>query len=249
MAHAAHTRPEGRAYRSFAAFGGSREFRDSRGAEPQNDSVGSASSDQNLRSALTLLTHADGHTDHLQLAAALDALRALRHDAAPAAETLSALLPHRSRLYEDRDKTLVIRLRSYILVTLSEIGYPESAMPALFDILAHVDERMTALEVGAAVRAAGSLGPRGRELASYLLDTLADRFAGEEFSLDRYDSDFPPAEATTVYVETIRALGRICSAEDAGILAALNRFAATHPSLAPEASLATQLIAARGERP
>ena len=46
-----------------------------------------------------LLTPADGATDHVLIASVLDVLRSQGHDAAPAAETLSTLLPHSSKLY------------------------------------------------------------------------------------------------------------------------------------------------------
>jgi hypothetical protein len=172
-----------------------------------------------------ILTRSDGATDHLLLASVLDVLRSLGPRAAPAAEALSSLLPHRHKLYKGRDKLLVIRLRAYILVTLSEIGFPSSALPALLDTLAHVDERMTALEVGSAVRATGSLGPRGCELAPYLLETLALRLSEEELSLERYEPQFPPHEATTVQLEAIRSLGRVCSAEEQRVLTTLRQFA------------------------
>jgi hypothetical protein len=212
----------------------------------------SAAAKAPVESSIDVLARSNGATDHLQVAAALDTLRRMRGDAAPAAETLSALLPHRAKLYADRDKTLVIRLRAYIVVTLGEIGYPDSALPALYDTLAHVDERMTAIEVGAAARAAGTLGPRGRDLAPYLLETLVDRFSGDEFSLERYGSDFPPAEATTVHLEAVRSLGRICSAEDREVLAALRRLLDSRipdARVAREAQRAVELITARGERP
>ena len=172
-----------------------------------------------------LLTHSDGATDHALLASVLDVLRSLGRAAEPAAETLSSLLPHRCKLYKDRDKLLVVRLRAYILVTLSEIGFPSSALPALLDSLAHVDERMTASEVGAAARAVRSLGPRAREFAPYLLDTIAERFSEEEFSLERYEPQFPPHEATTVQLEAVRALGQVCSAEDRQVLEVLRHLA------------------------
>jgi hypothetical protein len=198
--------------------------------------------------AVAFLTRADGHTDHLHLAAALDTIRRTR--ATEAVEALSALLPHQSRLYSSRDKALVVRLRAYLMLTLSDLGYPDSALPALYDTLVHVDERLTALEVASAVRAAGSLGPRGRELVPFLLDTLTDRFAAEEVSLQRYDSDFPPAEATTVSLETVRALGRICSAGDTAALEAIARLAASEdPRLAREARNTAREIAARGDQP
>jgi hypothetical protein len=172
-----------------------------------------------------LLTRSDGGTDHLLVASVLDVLRSLGRAAAPAAETLSSLLPHRCKLYHGRDKLLVIRLRAYLLVTLGEIGFPPSGWPALLDTLALVDEPMTALEVGAAARAVQSFGPRGHEFTPYLLDTLAERSSEEEFSLQRYEPQFPRHEATTVQVEAVRALGQICSAEDSQALEVLRQLA------------------------
>src|SRR4029079_15424645 len=106
---------------------------------------------------------------------------------------------------------LVIRLRAYVMVTLSEIGFPASALPALLDTLAHLDERLMSLEVGAAARAVGSLGPRGRDFAPYLPDTLPQRLSEEEFSLERYEPQFPLEQATTIQLEAVRSLGRVCS--------------------------------------
>lgn len=202
-----------------------------------------------------LLAGSDGATDHLVLAAALDVLRALKHRAAPTAETLSGLLPYRCKLYTGRDKLLVIRLRSYLMVTLSDIGVPTSALPALLDTLAHLDERLMPLEVGAAARAVGSLGPRGRDFAPYLLDTLTQRLSEEEFSLERYEPQFPPEEATTIQLEAVRSLGRISSATDRQVLAALQELAENRgtseldPRVVEEAKSARKLILRRhGER-
>src|SRR5438132_57856 len=113
------------------------------------------------KQACDFLVRSDGSTDAARVAAAVDAVRARR--AANAAETLVSLLPHRCALFTGRDKDLVIRLRAYIVATLSDIGVPASARPALLDILAHVDERNSPLEVGAAARAVATLGERGRE--------------------------------------------------------------------------------------
>jgi hypothetical protein len=203
-----------------------------------------------------LLTRSNGATDHLLLAAVLDVLRSLGHRAAPAAETLSSLLPYRCKLYMGRDKMLVVRLRAYIMVTLSDIGFPRSALPAVLDTLAHVDEQIIAMEAGAAARAAGSLGPHGHEFAPYLLDTLAQRVSEEEFSLERYEPQFPPHEATTLQLEAVRSLGRICSAEDREVLTALRELAEDRgqagrdPRVVREAQRARKLILLRhGERP
>jgi hypothetical protein len=222
-----------------------------------------------IRPLSGLLARSDGATDDLVIASALDVLRSLRTNAAPAAETLSGILPHRSKLYHERDKFLVVRLRAYIVVTLSEIGFPSSALPVLLDTLAHLDERMSPVEVGATARAVGSLGPRGHELAPYLLDMLDQRISPEEFSLERYEPRFPPDEATTVQLEAVRSLGRVCSAEDQDVVTALRQLAEKgsleglnglddrDPRLRREARRALDLILSthdgakehRGERP
>ena len=171
------------------------------------------------------LSRSDGSTDDVQIASVLDKIRFLRGAGGPAAETLSRLLPHRCKIYQERDKGIVLRLRAYVAVTLCEIGFPASTRPYLLDTLANVDEQMPAIEIGAAARAAGCLGPSGREFIPYLLRTLGEGFLGEEFSLERYDPVFPPAEATTVRIESVRALGLICVAEDREAVAALEQLA------------------------
>lgn len=179
---------------------------------------------RSLRALTDFLSRADGATDHLAVAVALDELRSMGSGAAPAAETLSALLPHRAPLYRDRDKAEVVRLRAYLMLTLSEIGYPESAEWALLDTLAHLDDRISAREVGAAARAASSLGRRGRELAPYLLEALSLTWLGEEeFSLQRYEPGFPPGEATTIQLEAVRALAAVASSEDGEVLRVLHQ--------------------------
>lgn len=179
---------------------------------------------RSLRELTSFLSRSDGTTDHLAVAAALDELRAMGKRAAPAAETLSALLAHRAPLYRDRDKSEVVRLRAYVLVTLSEIGFPASAEWALFDTLAHVDDRITAREIGAAARAARSLGPRARDLAPHLLDALNLAILGEEeLTLERYAPDVPANEATTIQIEVVRALGAIAAHDDAAVLGTLRQ--------------------------
>lgn len=185
----------------------------------------SASSDGKLstRQLCDRLARSDGSTDPRRIASALDALRSRGHGAASAGETLSRLLPHRSKLFDGRDKDLVIRLRSYIIVTLSDIGVPASALPALIDVLAHVDERNSPIEVGAAARAVRSLGSRGREFTPYLADALTARLSVEEFSLERFDLRYPATEATTAHLEIVRALGRVASTDDGELRATLGQ--------------------------
>lgn len=175
-----------------------------------------------LRRVIDLLAASDASTDHRVVAAGLDVVRAagataladLDRSGEPAPEVLSALLPYRSPLYRDRDKALVVRLRAYLLVTLAEIGLPRSAVPALVDILAHVDETMPVLELVAATRAVRSLGDDGRPFIPYLLDALTVRSGAHEVSLERYEPDYPREEATTAQLEAVRSLRRVATAGD-----------------------------------
>jgi hypothetical protein len=167
------------------------------------------------------LAKSGGTTDDVVVAAVLDVFRAHPNAGVRAAETLSSLLPHRCKLYRERDKIVVVRLRAYIVVTLSEIGVPSSALPSLFDTLGNVDGRMTSIEVAAAARAVRSLGAQGREFAPYLLAALSARLSEEEVSLERYDPRFPAREATTAQLEAVRALHSISSAGDADVVSTL----------------------------
>lgn len=217
---------------------------------PPLTAEGAPALDARLRDLSALLSRSDGATDDVLIAAALDELRAMGTGAAPVAETLSRLLRYQSALYQDRDKALVVRLRGYILVTLSEIGFPPSAEPALWDVLAHVDERMMATELGAAARAVRSLGPRGCALAPHLLGTLSARLSEEEFSLERYGPQFPPHEATTVQLEAVRSLARVCAGEDRQVMAALRRLldeqgGTLDPRVVQEVRRALQLVGGR----
>lgn len=210
--------------------------------------VGDARPD--LSTATRTLQTSDGGTDHEEVAAALDSLRALGANAAPAAETVSGLLAHQSKLYADRDKALVARLRAYAVVTLSDIGYPTTAFPILFDTLAHPDERGAPVEVGAAARAAGTLGFRGRPFVPYLVEILTlERFGIEEFSLARYDPLFPAVEATTVQLEAIRSLSLIAPAADASVTSALENLTSdADPRVRSAARQAVTRIRRRRER-
>jgi len=183
-----------------------------------------AAAKRSVRALNDFLARVDGATDHVEIARALDELRAMKTKAAPAAETLSALLPHRAKVWTDRDKVQVVRLRSYILVTLSEIGFPASAEWALFDTLVHLDESVSAQEIGAAARAVRALDARrGRELAPYLLETLSLQRSEEELSLERYDYGFPPEEATTIQIEAVRSLAFVATPEDDHVLRVLRQ--------------------------
>ena len=180
-----------------------------------------------------LLLSADGQTDHRILAAVLDLIRAKGYQAEGLAEVLSSLLSHQAAIYQERDKWQVLRLRAYLFATLSDIGFPDSALPMLVDALAYVDERMSAVEFGAAVHAVGGLGEKGRPFIPFLLRTVTERFAEEEFSLERYEAAYPPEEATTVQLEVAKALAAVCTPADEEALTTLRSVASGSGTDAP----------------
>jgi hypothetical protein len=164
------------------------------------------------------LAACDGATDHIRIASLLDQLRSLGPRAAGAGDIVSAMLDHRHPIYAERDKSVVIRLRTRLFLTLSEIGTPDSALIPLIDELAYFDVRMNPAEAGAAVRAAGALTTRGRRFAEYLLAMLDEPMAAQEFSLTRYEPTFDRRDATTLQIEVIRSLARIAAPSDAEVL-------------------------------
>lgn len=195
-----------------------------------------------VQASIAILAGADGGTDHELVASALDAIR--RAPDPHAAAAVAKLLRHQSRLYANRDKQLVVRLRAYALATLADTGVPDEALPAVLEILANLDQRMAPAEAGAAARAAGSVGTRGRPFIEHLVTALSEvRFDVEEFSLERYQPLYPPGEATTVRLEAIRALGNICTASDSNAIDALTALTTdAYPRVAREARRAVTAI-------
>jgi hypothetical protein len=174
---------------------------------------------------LDIWRQADGDTDDEMLARVLDVFRAMGRTGAPAAEPLSAFLPHESQVYQGRDQLEVTRLRSYLMVTLGELGLPAGAYPYLLDSLAHFDERLVAVEIGSAARALQSEVRRARKFIAYLVKVIPNESGEEEFSLARYAVDFPNSEATTAQLEAIRTLSVVCRADDEAAINVLQRLA------------------------
>lgn len=187
-----------------------------------------------------VLSSSDGATRHTLVAGLLDILRTFGKKGAPAGDTLSAMLSHRHPLYRDRDKSTVTRLRTYTLLTLSEIGVPASAVPALLDVLAHFDARMNPAELGATVRAAGALGLAGRRFVPYMLTALPEAMSEDEFTLVRYEAKFERHEATTVQLEVLRSLGHVSLPEDEEAMRTLRRLAFPESEAGADARVARE---------
>ena len=129
--------------------------------------------------------------------------------------------------------------RAYVFVVLSEVGIPSSALPLIVDALANSDDEM-GYHFAAAARAAGSLGPPARALVPYLCAGMQRFYHRDEFSLERYDPDYPPEEATTIQGEAITALARISSNSDKAVIQLLTSYANGTPSRYPAVSDAHQ---------
>lgn len=197
-----------------------------------------------------LLSLSDATTDHRVIAGLLERIR-LRQVVDPViAELLARFLPHQHPIYQDRDRWHVIRLRAYLIATLTDIGFPDSGLPWLADSLIFIDERMAAIEVGSAVRAAGTLGEEGRQFLPTMLRMLGMQFSEEEFSLSRYDMNFPQQEATTVQLEVLRAVTRIGRGSDGDLLTTLRAIAHSpaHSPLDPRAKAAAEQALRQVER-
>ena len=174
---------------------------------------------------IRIWSQADGGTPDGLLAGVLDVFRAMGPAAVASGPRLCEFLAHEFAAYQGRDRLETIRLRAYLMVTLAEVGVPVEAHSLLVDSLAHIDERVVAIEVGAAARAVGSIGSRGRPFVPFLLEAVTRRFAEEEFSLARYPVDFPPEESTTVQIEALNALAGFGRPDDDQAIRLLERIA------------------------
>ena len=141
--------------------------------------------------------------------------RATRHEEAgprPSTETLTALLPHRAKLYRDRDKVGGGPYPCASRVTLSEIGYPgRPPSGRCWDMLGARRDRISAREIGAAARGRGlarSARTRARALSTgdahadmaqrggVLARALRARFPGERGHDDSARSGARPRRAS-----------------------------------------------------
>ena len=167
------------------------------------------------------LAQSNSNTDEQVLAAYLDALRAIGPAAGGASQTMTDLLPEQSEIYQNRSESVAHHLQAYLLGTLAQVGVPASALPFILDGLANSDASMPEVYAGAA-RAAGALGPEGREAIPFLLRALKPDFRNDFVNLDDYSAHHTvTGEFTTCRIEAIRALAKMGpAARDAAALLA-----------------------------
>ncbi len=151
------------------------------------------------------------HTPEVELAAYLEALKAIGPGARSASETLVALLPESSPLLRNRNKVVVHHLRGFILATLAEIGIPKQTLPFVLDGLANADATLAyAYMFASASRAAGALGPEARVVVPFLLRILKGEVRDDFITFETFNSHRSSnGEYTNCMTEALRALSRI----------------------------------------
>ena len=167
------------------------------------------------------LSKADSTYKDYWVGAYLEALRAVGPGAVEAADQIVHLLTERSALYRNRSKYEVEQLRAFMLVTLSEVGIPDAALPFILDALANSDVAAAAghaagvtsdtLRIYAAgAIAAGALGARAADAAPFLLRALRPEFRDYPLTFESYLANIPKSGVyTSARIEAIRALGKI----------------------------------------
>ena len=134
----------------------------------------------------------------------LEALVAQVRQAPEARACLVELLPEQHPLYRDRSTNEVMRIRSYLLAALEEVGAPEGALPF---IAGELDNGRDAPMVAAAAKAARGLTAPPAELALYLLRAVENvKFKDDAVSFASIRPRWPQPQATTALAEIMRTL-------------------------------------------
>jgi hypothetical protein len=160
-----------------------------------------------MRRIVESLLHSSGRTDFRRIGAHLHVLRALGREASSTAPALAALLGESSQIYEGRPSFLAKSIRRYLLLTLSEIGVPQEAVPTILDELTNALEPAN---TAAAARAAGAVTNDQAQIAFHLKLALARKGLDGGVVLETIESKAPPVipPATSPYIEIIRALAK-----------------------------------------
>jgi hypothetical protein len=160
-----------------------------------------------------------------EVGACLDALRCLAPLPALAeVRSLEKRLPMQSALYADRDKLEAVRLRVFVVLTLTALGRKQVALPAILDYLANSH---SVEEFAAGARGAAMLGALARSTAPSLLQPFESHYHDWAVSLDRFPG-WGVEEATSARLEAVRALGRL-GRVGPEVLETLRAFARTLP--------------------
>jgi hypothetical protein len=141
-------------------------------------------------------------------------VRRLKANGTPAVEAIVKFLPDESLTRHHVDGEHRSWRRAQIFLTLADVGGSPRAMPHIQEALqvklkGPVDRHLACY--AAAARAAGALGPAGKDAVPGLLRSLKDDFPDNIFTPDELQSSFYvlPRNPTSAGIEAIIALGRI----------------------------------------
>jgi hypothetical protein len=191
---------------SKALSDGSKEVRIYAAKNLKEHGVAASSAAEDLAK---LLQRCNGNSSKDEVGAYLEALRAVGKNSSVASSALVSLYDERSALYQERPKYEVHHLRAFILVVLSEIGIPKSALPMIVDSLANSTFEMPYL-FAAGAKAAGSLGPDAESVVPLIERAFRGELGDDPISFDRFDSHGKISdEYTNARIEALRALGKI----------------------------------------
>ncbi len=171
------------------------------------------------------LRNSGGSVDDDYLAAIFRAARSMGSSGAPLAPAIIKAISFGAPQLAERDRYESTRLRAFGMAALVDMGCSDQCVPLALDVVINVDDHSSATEVGAAVRVLAGCESAGPALGPVLVSLLHLENATEEFSLASYEPRFAAAQATTIQLETLAALGRIGALKNARVCAMVRQLA------------------------
>jgi hypothetical protein len=157
---------------------------------------------------LEVLQRDEGTNNFRRVGAYLHVLRAIGPAGAAAGLGLTRFLSEDAVVYRGLEPFYAKSIRRYLLLTLGDVGAPPQAIPVIIDEMSNALEPAT---IAAAARAAGALTAEQEKVVPYLKQALARKGldAGVELETIEFRTARFSSEATSPYLEIIRALERI----------------------------------------
>lgn len=159
-----------------------------------------------ISSALMLT---DQNTTEFEVSVFLEMIRGFGLKASYASESVCSLLNERAAVLAGKDKDTLNRIRAYALITLADIGIPESAYGYIADSLENSDTTMQ-LNFAAGAYAVSKIRNSKRSVFfPFLLRALKPDFENNRLSLKCYNAGIDEASYTSARIEAIRALSEL----------------------------------------
>jgi HEAT repeat protein len=196
------------------------------------------------------LMSTDQNTSDFEVSVYLEIIRSFGFKGSAASATVCSILNERAPVLAGKDKNTLNRIRAYALVTLADIGVPESAYGYIAEALENSDTSMQ-LNFAAGAYAVSKLGSKGTVFLPFLLRALNPDFGNTRLSLKSYNAGVEEASYTSARIEAIQALAGLGSSA-AGSLSLLESLAkATPPKNCPltQAAAISAISKIKGAQP